>query len=372
MAAGFRAAGIAFDLAFDYDADARASYAANIGHEPIGIDVRDLVRMARAGWSPGRVDLLVADPPCTPWSRAGKRKGLADERDMMGATVELIRMLRPTAYLVGNVPGLEDGNNRGAVISTIGTLAREGYCVRDFVSLDAADYGVPQHRVRPFWFGHLDGPCIKWPARTHGAPEEAAHVFIAGVAPLRPWVTCREALGHLAPKDLGRPVRLRHRACNSAQYGSVADRPARVVGTSNLSDGNVLVRPRSWHGSEPQSGRVGDPDAPCCTIDARPGRVGAGANAVLAWPWDAPATTIQADERIAGPGHHVASNLSTDRAVVLSELAAKILQGFPEDWHFAGKTKRARWSQLGMAIPPPLAAAVARSIAARASRSEAA
>ena len=54
---------------------------------------------------------------------------------------------------------------------------------------------------------------------------------------------------------------------------------------------------------------------------------------------------------------------SQPNAVVLSELAATLLQGFPESWVFSGKTKRARWSQLGQAIPPPLAEAVARSVA---------
>lgn len=42
--------------------------------------------------------------------------------------------------------------------------------------------------------------------------------------------------------------------------------------------------------------------------------------------------------------------------------AGAILQGFPEGWRFEGKTKSARWAQLGMAMPPPLAAAVARSV----------
>lgn len=57
-----------------------------------------------------------------------------------------------------------------------------------------------------------------------------------------------------------------------------------------------------------------------------------------------------------------------------SERAAAILQGFPDGWHFVGKTKRARWSQIGQAMPPPLAAAVARAIAEqlRATRTEAA
>lgn len=45
------------------------------------------------------------------------------------------------------------------------------------------------------------------------------------------------------------------------------------------------------------------------------------------------------------------------------------LQGFPESWVFCGKTKRARWGQIGMATPPPLAEAVGRSILAWFARS---
>jgi DNA (cytosine-5)-methyltransferase 1 len=54
--------------------------------------------------------------------------------------------------------------------------------------------------------------------------------------------------------------------------------------------------------------------------------------------------------------------MSDANAIKLSERAAAILQGFPEDWHFAGKTKASRWSQIGMAMPPGLAEPVARSI----------
>ncbi len=108
MAEGFRRAGLTFTHAFDWDADACASYAANMDHVPIRMDVRDLVRLAAAGWSPcAPVDLLVADPPCTPWSRAGKRKGLADERDMLVETCDLIRHLRPTRFLI--LQGLPEG-----------------------------------------------------------------------------------------------------------------------------------------------------------------------------------------------------------------------------------------------------------------------
>jgi site-specific DNA-cytosine methylase len=237
MAEGFRRAGIHFDIAVDLAADHCASYAANLGHKPVRMDASDLLRMAQLGWRVP-VNLLVADPPCTPWSRAGKRKGLEDERDMLRETAELIALLQPRAYLIGNVPGLEDANNLPVVQEVIGGLARFGYCVRDFATLDAADYGVPQHRVRPFWFGHRHGPCIRWMPPTHGDPREIANT-LPGVEQLLPWATCREALAHLTPKELGRWVKLRKRGCNTKQHASVPFKPARVVGTSNLSDGNV-------------------------------------------------------------------------------------------------------------------------------------
>ena len=43
---------------------------------------------------------------------------------------------------------------------------------------------------------------------------------------------------------------------------------------------------------------------------------------------------------------------------------AATLQGFPETWVFCGKTKASRSAQIGMAMPPPMAEAVARSIVA--------
>lgn len=463
MAEGFRRAGIAFAHVFDWDPDACASYTANIGHKPVQMDVRDLVRMAAAGWSPGPVELLVADPPCTPWSKAGKRRGLDDERDMLRETCELIRHLRPAHFLIGNVPGLDEGPGLKALRSTIGSLARHGYCI-DSARLDAAAYGVPQHRLRPFWFGHLDGDCIRWPEPTHGDPAECGHPHLPGVAPLRPWVTCREALAHLPLEEVGRPVKLRRRGCSSPQHGSVPERPARVVGTSNLSDGNALLmsepardrrehrhpgkKPRAssadapagvvttrqngdgnvlilpehtLHGHDhdadkpartvtgatrghqamlvnqrhepndmdapsrtitakvrgnggqalrlpamsdlPQGHRVGDPDRPAPTLSAKPGRSGVG-ESMLSWPWDRPGTTVTGGASLAPPGHHDESFalLSQPGAIVLSEKAAAILQGFPTGWAFVGKTKRSRWAQLGMAMPPPFAEAVARSV----------
>jgi site-specific DNA-cytosine methylase len=473
MAEGLRRGGIDVDMAFDYDPDAVASYTKNLGHAPVRMDVRDLLRMVESGWSPGsKIDLFVADPPCTPWSRAGKRKGQEDARDLIGETVRLVRLLRPTAWLIANVPGLDDGPNWPIVQKTIGSLTAEGYCI-DFQRLNASAYGVPQHRVRPFWFGHpMRAPHIAWPEPTHADPKSLRTGALPGVRELAPWVTCRQALQHLSAEDLGVPVRLRWRGANGKQVASVPDSPARVVGTSNLSDGNVLAHPteavregkrsRKEPGKKPRASHVdapadvvttrsngggnvvfdgpdhrpSHPDAPARTLtknshsdgallqivslvpnDRHPGaeldapaptlgardRGGQGAQVLvvherhpvseseepaftisasdgggskgarcLTWPWDRPSTTLQSDDRLPPPCHHDENWLGADgdrarshpNAVKLSEKAAAILQGFPEGWLFAGDTKKARWAQIGMAMPPPLAEAVARSIKA--------
>src|SRR6266481_883493 len=59
-------------------------------------------------WSkvPAAVDLIAGGPPCQPFSMGGKHKADSDERDMFPASVEVIRHLRPKAFIIENVKGL--------------------------------------------------------------------------------------------------------------------------------------------------------------------------------------------------------------------------------------------------------------------------
>lgn len=359
VAEGFRRAGVTFDYSFDVDPDACDSYEQNHGHRPIQMDVQDLLRMLQGGaWVAGRpVDLLVADPPCTPWSRSGKRKGLEDERDMLLETAAIIELLAPRAWLIGNVPGLDDADHWKSVVQPVlgGLARRTGFCV-DYASLDAADYGVPQHRVRPFWFGHPSGtPCLRWPDPTHGDWTTAR---LDGRAP---WKTCKDALQHLSAEDLGRPVRLRWKdGVNGPNHRpSRANEPAATLTKNTHSDGTILIASKE---DVRERHLPNKPDAPSGVVRVNGGLSSGGAS-TLEWPWDRPSTTVNAEDRIMPPGHHDGSNLSQPNAVILSEKAAAILQGFPESWVFSGATKKARWSQIGQAMPPGLMEPVARQIA---------
>jgi site-specific DNA-cytosine methylase len=388
MAEGLRRAGLTMGMAFDVDPEACDSYDLNLGHRPVQMDARDLLRMARAGWHPGPIDLLVVDPPCTPWSRAGKRLGQEDERDMLAVTVDLVRVLKPRAYLFANVPGLDDAPNWPTVQNTIGSLSREGYCVVDFVRLDAADYGVPQHRIRPFWYGHRSGACVRWPEQSHEHPDFARLPTLGVMARRKPWVTCREALAHLSPEQLGAPVRLRWKS--DCHPPSRLDEPSNVVPSSQPGNGGALLVSRREDASNidapartvraAQRGQallvndkhpVNRPDEPSFTVTTKGDGRGAQGACVLEWPWNRPSTTVCAGiDTIAPPNEH--AGRFGPNAVKLSELAGAILQGFPESWVFAGKTKRSRWSMIGQAMPPPLAEAVGRSILAALRKTEAA
>lgn len=354
MAEGFRRAGVDVSVAFEIDSDACEAYSRNLGSRPVQLDVRTLPSLtASLGVPPGCVDLVVADPPCTPWSRAGKRRGLEDDRDMLVTTVELIRLWRPGCWLIGNVPGLDDSTNAQALRRTFGPL-RENYCI-DYASLDAAAYGVPQHRVRPFWFGHPRGSaCVAWPKPTHGAVSR--QIQIPGTE-LQPYVTVRDALSHIPARQLGQLVRIRERATRCGHPPSLPNRPAGTIAASMPGNGgNVLLTNRKH--------RINRSDEPSYTVTTKGDGRGAQGACAMEWPWDRPSTTVTARDEVPQFNRNGRRGMSQSaNAIKLSERAAAVLQGFPENWQFVGKTKRSRWSQIGQAMPPPLAHAVGLSVA---------
>lgn len=85
--------------------------------------------------------------PCQPHSVAGKRKASADERDLWGECVRVLRDLRPRFALFENVGGLltsERGLFYNRVLSDLAEIRFA--CLWQVVS--AADVGAPHRRER--------------------------------------------------------------------------------------------------------------------------------------------------------------------------------------------------------------------------------
>lgn len=110
--------------------------------------------------------VFVGGPPCQPFSIAAnqrfaksgdnfKRVGFAHERNgnLLFDYVRLIVAFKPKIFLIENVPGLRDIDGGEQLSEARQILKAAGYRVEEPLILNAADYGVPQHRLRLFVVG---------------------------------------------------------------------------------------------------------------------------------------------------------------------------------------------------------------------------
>lgn len=101
-------------------------------------------------------DVLVAGFPCQPYSIAGLRKGLKDERGTV--FMEIIRILedkKPKAILLENVKGILTHDKGVTLQYMVSLIEKIGYHVK-FQTLNSMTHGnVPQNRERVFIVGFL-------------------------------------------------------------------------------------------------------------------------------------------------------------------------------------------------------------------------
>lgn len=118
-----------------------------------------------------QIDFIIGGPPCQSFSAAGRRAaGVAGTKDDRGSLFEeyvrVLSKLKPKGFLFENVYGLL-GAEKGESIKKIVKAFKEiGYNI-SYRILDAADYGVPQHRERVIIVGSRD-KTFKFPKPTHG------------------------------------------------------------------------------------------------------------------------------------------------------------------------------------------------------------
>lgn len=121
-------------------------------------------------------DLLTAGLPCQSFSSAGRKLGIADIRGtLFGAVVEVLRLRRPMAFALENVPNMErinGGRDMGLIMEA---LERCGYGVSRAV-LNAADFGLAQNRPRLFIVGRRCGGTPLIPA-----PPESPSAVVADI-----------------------------------------------------------------------------------------------------------------------------------------------------------------------------------------------
>jgi DNA (cytosine-5)-methyltransferase 1 len=315
---------------------------------------------------PDGIDIVAGGPPCQPFSICGKHHGERDMRDMFPVAVDVVRRLRPRAFIMENVKGLtrptfanyfqyvllqfefpelarkddEKWTEHLSRLQRKKTSLRRGGLTYNVVAtlVNAADYGVPQKRERVFIVGFRDDLDIHWsfPRPTHSAEALVVDQWVTGEywerhqkkrppqprelskevqylrglnrrpnLTMRPWVTVRDALRDLPPP---------------------------VMNGEKCSYLNHRFQP----GAKSYIGHTGS-------------------------PLDAPAKTLKAgDHGVPGGENMMVQDHGGVRYFTVRESAR--LQTFPDGYIFHGPWSEAM-RQIGNAVPVALARTVAGSVA---------
>ena len=102
-----------------------------------------------------KIDVLVAGFPCQPYSIAGLRKGLKDDRGgrIFKSLLNILENLKPRSFMLENVKGIVNHDDGKTFKYMIEELSNTGYVLK-FQNLNSATHSnIPQNRERIFIVG---------------------------------------------------------------------------------------------------------------------------------------------------------------------------------------------------------------------------
>lgn len=317
---GFAREGFELLWAADCDKWAVETYRANLGDHVVRATLPEGAELPTDSWP----DVVIGGPPCQGFSVIGRMDPDDPRSRHVFSLIDAVAALRPRAFVLENVKALAVAPRWSAVRDELARRAKALGYETELLLLNAADYGVPQRRERMFLVG------------------------VGGMQPLCPTPTSKGS-----PPTVGDTLR---RLPPFGSPGNDVGSTARVVPAPS-----PVMRPTAHKGSLlfNGSGRPLDLDHPAKTL---PASMGGNATPIIdqeqlehgAEPW---VVTYHARLRAGDPPLTEAPPRM--RRITVREAAA--LQGFPSDWDFRGP-QGARYRQIGNAVPPPLAQAVAASV----------
>jgi DNA (cytosine-5)-methyltransferase 1 len=305
-------------------AGVEADYTVLLRRDVRGLGADEL--LDACGLAVGELDVLDGSPPCEPFSTAGKRdktwnrvRDYSGQRqrtdDLFFEYARLVDGVRPRVFVAENVTGLVKGRAKGYFKQIMVRLRELGYRVQAR-TLDASWLGVPQARQRVIIIGvrdDLGAPPV--------FPEPQPHRF-----------TVRDAIADLLPDDVG--LRLVDRGAHGVERFTDVDRkPSPTVCSLGMGVAVhscvYLEQVTTSHGFDSKWKSL-----------------------------DEPATTILAE----GPSTSGVLRANGRRRHLTIPEVQRIC-AFPDDYVLTGSFQE-RWERLGDAVPPPMAAAWARALAA--------
>jgi DNA (cytosine-5)-methyltransferase 1 len=310
----------------DVDPYANATYTKMLGRPALDMSARDLLKPAKLkvaleawGYDERKPLVLIGCAPCQGFSSHRKKDPRIDDRnDLIEVFGKIASKLRPDFVVMENVPELLHKKHWAHFVAFKKTLQQAGYSVRARLH-NAAEFGVPQERFRALVIATPDRSKMHMPEPT------------CTVGNFR---TVRDAIGSLPPLEAGAasksdPMHLtsKHRPDTVELLRAI---PPDGGSRSALPPDMVRDCHKSVDGFRDVYGRL--------------------------W-WDRPSVSITARCRTPSCGRFT----HPEQHRGLSVREAALLQSFPANWIFEGPFDD-KYKQIGNAVPPLLAKAIAENI----------
>ena len=334
LSEGFKLAGYNIIGGVDFNQSAINTYNKNfIGANGICCDLLDMNEedIKNVFGSLDNIDIIIGGPPCQGFSAANRYKTEGDDprNKLFFEFVKFVDMAKPKAIVIENVRGIVTSNNGYAKKRIYEIFEERGYCVNHQI-LNAADYGVPQKRLRNFFvmlkgnskFNFEEIPKVKqyvnvenaigelYNYESHNTDEE---IILKTIPTTEYRKYLRAEDNAVANHEVRYPAeKVQHRISFVPQGGNWADVPENLWPSDR----------KSRHSSAYK--RLGE-TRPSCTIDT-------------------------------GNNHSNYFHPLYNRIPTVREAAR--LQSFPDNFVFLGNRSE-KYRQVGNAVPPLLAKVIA-------------
>ena len=331
---GFHKVNAEVIAACELDPAACETFSANFPNVPL---FRGKVSEAMsAGFFDMHADVVIGGPPCQGFSVAGKMNPSDPRSAEVFEFLKVVKHVRPKAFVMENVKALALLSKWAFVRERLCREAEAaGYSV-NMVVLDSSKFGVSQRRERVFFIGISTAHFGK------EATQEAATLFLSSLSKL---------------KSQARPIR---KVLES--FG-----PAGTQGNSRVCGAKVVFAKSPILRKSPYAGMLFNGAGRPLPLDGSsstlPASMGGNKTPIIdeAELFEGAESWVESYHQHLMTGGKPYEGVAPKRLRRLTVDECIAIQSFPTNYDFRG-SQSAVYKQIGNAVPPKLAAAVARAL----------